>query len=526
MSGSFAELRTGHFHSGLDIKSSKSVSGDTIFAIQNGTVSRLKVEPGGYGNSIYVDHPEGFTSVYAHLDSYHPTLDSIILSHQNRLQQFSVDIRSFNTPITFQKGEFIAIMGNSGRSFGPHLHFEIRETASERLINPILFGIKPKDNRSPSIKYIELKELDSLHLFTDIRALSLKNISTAINSKTYDLGKLSVHPHNSYILSLVMYDQMNGSSNKNGIYSIEWFRNDTLIQEICLDDLEFADSDAIYQLLDLHKKKESNAIQYQLNLSRFHQFSFASTFPAILKQGFDKSKYKYVFSDYEGNRVQVLYELEQVEFPANSQALFKPNHVIQPDRPNLIRNRNFDVVIPVNSTNEMQGILCKEINKDGMPKLIMRPNYVSLSKLIEIKFKHELKGQKVSLITTNNKKEQVLLATCGDLQDCTVLTNQFIDIESTIDTIAPSITMVTNSVISQNDRIAFKIRDNFKVNKKELQLKFQVFINEEWHLFNYDLKNELLSSNKLPAKGNNTISVLVSDSSGNQSCSDFNIEIR
>ena len=526
MSGSFAELRTGHFHSGLDIKSAKGVSGDSIFSIQNGTISRLKVESGGYGNSIYIDHPEGFTSVYAHLKSYHPTLDSIILAHQQRIQQFGVDIRSFDTPISFKKGEFIAIMGNSGRSFGPHLHFEVRETSSDRLINPILLGIKPNDTRTPSIKYIELKQLDSLQLITDIKPLPLRKLPAGVNSKIYDLGKLFVSPHNTYILSLAMFDQMNGSSNKNGIYAIEWFKNDTLIQKISLDDLQFSDSNAIYELLDLHKKKESNATHYQLNLSRFHQYSFTSPPGLEVNPSPGADKYKYIFSDFEGNNVQLNYELEEIESSIQPNQAFKPNSLIHSKKPNLIRTKHFDIYIPANSTYRSQGVLCHEIESYGMAKLLMRPSYVSFSKYIEIKLKSKSNENIVSLVTTNDKNEQVLLATCEKLKDCTISTNQFMDVAITVDTIAPTIQMTSKSIINQNDRISFKITDNLIANKKELQLKFQVFVDEKWHLFDYDLKNDVISTTKLSALGLHNISVIVSDSSGNQTCSDYKVEIR
>jgi murein DD-endopeptidase MepM/ murein hydrolase activator NlpD len=140
LSGNFGELRSNHFHAGLDIKT-QGVEGQNVYAVADGYVSRIKVSPYGYGNAIYVTHPNGFTSVYGHLQKYNDKIRQVVEDYQYKKEEFEVEL--FPTPFSMQvkKGELIAYSGNSGGSGGPHLHFEIRNTTNEHPTNPLFFGL-------------------------------------------------------------------------------------------------------------------------------------------------------------------------------------------------------------------------------------------------------------------------------------------------------------------------------------------------------------------------------------------------
>ena len=140
VSGSFGEVRPNHFHSGIDFPVGQK-EGLPVFAIADGFVSRIKVSPVGFGNALYIDHPNGFTSVYAHLKGYNDTITEYIHFNQYKVKKFEVDLFPANKKefIFVKKGQLIGYAGNSGSSGGPHLHFEIRNTNTERILNPSLF---------------------------------------------------------------------------------------------------------------------------------------------------------------------------------------------------------------------------------------------------------------------------------------------------------------------------------------------------------------------------------------------------
>ena len=137
LSGSFGELRSNHFHAGLDIKT-QGKEGLKVLAAAEGYISRIKVQQFGYGKAIYITHPNGFTTVYGHLSKFADKIEEHVISVQYKKEDYQTGNLYFNeTEFPVQKGEIIALSGDTGGSGGPHLHFEIRNTITENVINPL-----------------------------------------------------------------------------------------------------------------------------------------------------------------------------------------------------------------------------------------------------------------------------------------------------------------------------------------------------------------------------------------------------
>ena len=162
-SANFGEMRPDHFHSGIDIKTD-GVEGKSVVAIADGYISRIVDRPSGYGRALYVVHPDkGTTSVYAHLSHFRADIDSMILAERRRLQRNSLDITCLAESYPVCQGEIIGYSGNSGNSFGPHLHFELRHTATQRTLNLVTEGfIKPEDKIAPTINGLYFVATDSV----------------------------------------------------------------------------------------------------------------------------------------------------------------------------------------------------------------------------------------------------------------------------------------------------------------------------------------------------------------------------
>ena len=164
LSGSFAELRSNHFHSGIDIKT-QGTTGLPVYAVADGYVSRIAVSPTGYGNALYINHPNGTTSVYGHLKAFSPEIAKYVKDQQYEQQSFRVDLSVPAYLFPVKQDQEIAKSGNSGSSGGPHLHFEIRDTETEEPINPLDFGFPVKDDIAPKIFSVLLVPLtDSSHV--------------------------------------------------------------------------------------------------------------------------------------------------------------------------------------------------------------------------------------------------------------------------------------------------------------------------------------------------------------------------
>ena len=129
-------MRNNHFHTGIDIKT-KGKIGEKIFNVKDGFVSRIKISSSGYGKALYIEHNDGTTSVYAHLEKFNEEIEKYIKNLQYK-KTFQIDHYLNNKDFFYNSGDLIAISGNTGSSAGPHLHFEIRDTETQKPINPSL----------------------------------------------------------------------------------------------------------------------------------------------------------------------------------------------------------------------------------------------------------------------------------------------------------------------------------------------------------------------------------------------------
>ena len=150
LTGTFSEIRTNHFHAGIDIPTNKK-TGYPIYACADGYVSRIKVSPWGFGKAIYLNHPNGLTTVYAHLENFNSEIQEFIRGEQYKKQKFSIDQSIEKERFKIFKGQIIGYSGSSGNSTGPHLHFEVRKTKNQKPINPLYFKFPIKDTINPTI---------------------------------------------------------------------------------------------------------------------------------------------------------------------------------------------------------------------------------------------------------------------------------------------------------------------------------------------------------------------------------------
>lgn len=160
LAGTMGELRTTHFHSGIDIRTDNRI-GMAVRASKSGFISRASMGPVGYGNVIYITHPDGNTTVYGHLDKFRGPLADHVLKEQYRIQSGDIDLFFEEGQFNVRQGDTIAWSGNSGSSGGPHLHFNIQDSNNQAL-NPLIVGAFPeiRDNLPPNVEKIALRTFD------------------------------------------------------------------------------------------------------------------------------------------------------------------------------------------------------------------------------------------------------------------------------------------------------------------------------------------------------------------------------
>ncbi|RXG30053.1 M23 family metallopeptidase [Leeuwenhoekiella palythoae] len=243
--GTFGELRSNHFHSGLDIKTQHR-TGLEVVASASGYVSRIKVSHYGYGKALYITHPNGYTTVYGHLSKYGPAIDAYVKQKQYEAENYEVELFPNPDELVVTQGELVAYSGNTGGSGGPHLHFEIRDK-NERPLNAQLFGIQAPDHQDPILKDLVVYTLsDSSHVNQSQKRQELR--FTKQPDGTFLAEKIRAYGQIGFALGTI--DQQDGANNSNGIYSIETSFNGEKYLEVKMDQFSFAETRYLNRMID------------------------------------------------------------------------------------------------------------------------------------------------------------------------------------------------------------------------------------------------------------------------------------
>lgn len=254
LSGNFGELRSNHFHSGIDFKT-QGAEGKPVHAVQDGYVSRISVSPWGYGNGLYLTHPDGTTTVYGHLQKFAPRIAAYVKAKQYEAESFNVNLTLTPDELPVTAGEVVALSGNTGSSGGPHLHFEVRDTETEEPMDPVdYFKESITDTKPPRILGVMVYPLPGKGVVNgSARKLELKPV-TAKNGKPALTGK--VEAWGEIGLAVKGYDYMDNTSNIYGIREITLLADSQVIFHSDLDRFAFDETRYLNSLTDFEEWKE------------------------------------------------------------------------------------------------------------------------------------------------------------------------------------------------------------------------------------------------------------------------------
>ena len=258
LAGNYGELRPDHFHAGLDIKT-LGRTGLPVYAAADGFISRVAVSNSGYGHVIYIQHPNGYTTVYGHLERFMPALAAYVKQQQYRLQSWAVDLELQPDQFPVRQGQLIAWSGNTGAAVGPHLHFEIRNTATQTPLNTQLFGLPITDHIPPTVYRIAIYDRDqSLYLQHPLQ-LPVHAVHGQWTTNPSAVVVNTAHAG----LGIQVLDHENGTPNRFGIYEARLYDNGQPVATFRLDSIPFALTEDVNAHMDYPTWREDGR-QYQL----------------------------------------------------------------------------------------------------------------------------------------------------------------------------------------------------------------------------------------------------------------------
>ncbi|GGE50766.1 peptidase M23-like protein [Pedobacter psychrotolerans] len=491
LAGSFGEIRGNHFHSGVDFRTNQR-EGYPVYAVADGYISRLRVQNSGFGQALYINHPNGFTTVYGHLQRFSPKIATIVKNLEYEKKSFEIDEFPDATLIPVHKGEVIAWSGNRGSSGGPHLHFEIRDTKTEETINPQFFGIIIPDNIPPVIHGLYVYRLNgkTFNEFTPKQAIGI----TGANGNYKAVAPVSLTGEVGF--GVVTTDRHNGASGTNGVYSIQLELDGKMIYTSALERFAFENSKAINSHIDYPT---------YLNTKRSIQKSFIDPGnPLKIYSGLVNSgkinfndggthQLRYIITDSKGNSSILPFTVNAGNAP--SVAPITPSGLIYPyNKVNEFNTEDIKVVFPKGTLYNDLNFVYKKLPKpagnawSAIHQIHNRytPLHVGFDLWIKADQLPENLRSKALIVNSNG-------STQGGSYDngfVKATPRNFGSFYIAVDTIAPRISPINiadGKSMAGLSKMIFKISDNLSGIKS-----FNGYLDSKWILMEFDAKTATL----------------------------------
>ncbi len=373
LAANFGELRPNHYHMGLDCRTDQKEN-IPVYAAADGYIAKVKIESFGFGRCIYINHPNGLTTLYAHLNTFEPALENYVTIQQYLLKHWSVylDIPASLFPI--KKGDRIAASGNTGGSQGPHTHFEIRNTKSDKNLNPLLFNFDIEDNIPPEIIRLAVYDREISTYDQSPRFYPLKKINGVYIPVTGSI----IAPSNKISFAITAYDRYTGSTNQNGIYGAAIFCDDKRVSGFEMDSISYDETRYLNAHIDY--KLHSNGgpyVQYLSPLPGYKNGIYTTDKNAgIILMNDTSHQIKITVADANGN-ISTLKFLLQANKNMRSQHVDDSTQKLIPNYINIFERSTIKFYLPENALYDTINFIYKEI-PSATGKLIYQLNNATI----------------------------------------------------------------------------------------------------------------------------------------------------
>lgn len=526
LSGSFGEIRPNHLHSGIDLRTNQE-EGYPVYAVADGYVSRIHVQAWGFGYSLYIDHPNGYTTVYGHLQRFNDKITTWLQQSQYALQQFEVDLFPKPGELPVLKNDVVALTGSSGASGGPHLHYEIRNTVTEYPINPLFFGYNLPDTIPPrfkgQIRIIPLKGRGRVNG----KSIPVDFLISQTDENTYRLSSSKpIEVSGEIAIGVEVLDFQNGNTIPTGVYSIGYYLDDICYTLLRLETFSFSQNRAANSILDYAECIKSD---HRFIRSFVEPWNPLKIYDIVKNNGVfkftDNAKHvvRCVVKDFHGNASELSFSVKSKV--ANLKPAIHSGYrkIFYGNKNNTYKTLNMEISMP---KGDLYDTLYFTYHMGAADRRLVSTVHNIHDKYTPVHDSYTLKIRTKSLkpelsakaVMVSLNDDGSLISQGGEWSNgfMTAKVRSFGRFGVAIDTIAPVIRPLTNfnkKSYIESGVIQFYITDNLSGIKS-----YRGYLNGNWVLMSFDGKSSKLTLelNEHTPKGENTLKVELEDGVGNK----------
>ncbi len=522
LTGTCGELRPNHFHAGLDID---GVTGNPVFAAADGHIETIKVQASGYGNVLYVRHPNGYTTLYGHLDQFSADIQQYVKNSQYERERFEIELTPPDAMFKVRKGQQIGYLGNTGSSGGPHLHFEVR-SPSGKAVNPLLCGISVLDNLAPDLRDMKVYCLNDRREVLSSKAFPIqkdKKGNIGLEGDTVSIGGYRVG------FGVKTYDRSNSRRNDNGVFSIALFADDQLAFEWTANEFDFDDSRYLNAHIDYSANQRYGAWFHRcftLPGDFLGNYTRTETMGAIMLDPIKPTKITLKISDAFGNTSKLNFWALRDD-AAMETILSAPYQFVLPfDAENHVDLDDFSIALPKGALYEtvlLQYMVSQDSSSDiYSPMHHLHDDRTPLHKSFALKIKPthlpaELRSKAIIANCNEGRPDNCGGTWQGEWLSTRVRT--FGDFCIMADTIPPRISPVVFAAdMRRKNTMTFRILDNFAIAGTADNFTYRGTIDGQWVLFEFDKKRNRITYkfDERVGKGKHSVRITARDDRGNE----------